>query len=188
MVTHVLHEGSNQILAFNFQGPVARPTDTELTSLCQTFWSNFGSTIAGFMTTGYQFILVDATDRYAEDGQYGSYVPTTSSQGTKGADSAPANVAAVISWKTGYASRKRRGRTYMQGWADSDFTGSTLTSANVIALSNFAQALIIWPGAVVCPADFSIASIAGDFLTPVIGFGIDNAADSQRRRLPGRGF
>jgi len=184
----VLHENSNIIYTFNMMGPIASPTEAQLTSLCSNFWTTFGSPLAALHGTQFTFALVEATARYAVGGAYGSFVPIVNSQGTKVGGAAPANVAAVISWKTGLSGRSYHGRSYFSGWVISDFLQSILTSAQVTALSNLAQSLITYAGVVGCATDFVVASIKNLSLTPINGYVIDNIGDSQRRRLPGRGY
>jgi len=184
----VAHETSQYILGFNLLGPVGRPTEAQLISLCSGFWTNFGSRLASLMTSQFIFVLVAATDRYSPGGAYGSFVPIADAQGTKTTDATPANVAQVITWKTGLSGRSYHGRTYMMGFADVDYTQSFITSPNITSLSNFAQTVITWAGVVGCAVDVCVASIKHLSLQPINGYVIDAAADSQRRRLPGRGF
>jgi len=184
----ITHESSNVIVGMNFLGPVGRPTELSLISLCNNLATNILPGLMGLMHFSYTCTLIEATDRYAIGGAYGSFVPLTSNVGTKSGDATPANVAAVVSWRTGLAGRRARGRTYFPGWTDGDFNGSTLTSANVSALGTLAQSMITYAGPIGTAVDFSVLSLVDDVLRPINGYAIDAVADSQRRRLPGRGF
>jgi len=183
-----VHESNNFMYTFNLLGPIGRPTEAQLINLCTSFWTNFGAQLAGMHGTQFSFALVEATDRYAAGGAYGSYVPLANNVGTVAGDATPANVALCISWKTGLSGRSYHGRTYVTGFVDADFTQSIVGSAKITAWSNFAQAIITWAGGVGIATDFVIASIKHLTLQAVNGYVIDNVADSQRRRLPGRGF
>jgi len=188
LVVHVRHENSTMLLIYNLRHNSGTISETTLIELCQQFWATHGGRIAGLMATSYSFILVEATDREVVGGAYGSFVPTTNQAGTKSGDALPSNVAACLSWRTGFAGRSKRGRQYLFGFNDGDFTGSTLTGANVVLITQYAQALIstVAPGSL--NTTLCVASIKDLALYPINGFVLDSAGDSQRRRLPGRGF
>jgi len=183
-----VHETNNFIYGFNLRGPVGRPTEAQLIGLCSNFWTNFGAQLAALHGTQFIFTNVEATDRYDTGGAYGNFVPVVNAIGTKATDAVPANVAHVISWNTGLSGRSYQGRTYLTGWTDVDYTQSILSSANITLLSNLAQSLITWAGPIGTAVDFVVASIKLLSLQSINGYTIDNVADSQRRRLPGRGF
>jgi len=176
------------IIGLNFTGPAGRPSEAGLISLCSSIYTNLWPAVQGMMATSYQLTMIEATDRYAVGGAYGSFTPAVPVYGTKAGDPLPANVASVVTWLTGLAGRRARGRTFMFGWTDSDFIGSTLISAGLVALSNWASTCISYAGAVGVAVDFSVLSLKDMVLRPVNGYRIDVVADSQRRRLPGRGF
>jgi len=182
------HEGSTMLLGFNFLGPVGRPTEAQLISLCSSVVSNLWPGIQGSMANTYQLVLVEATDRYAVSGAYGSYTPPTPQNGTAAGDALPANAALCISWKTGLSGRTAHGRTYMFGFVDSAFLGSTAISGLVVNLANWAQSVITYAGVVGLAVDAAVLSLKDELLRPINGYAIDAVADSQRRRLPGRGY
>ena len=188
LVVHVQHENSIMLLIYNFRHNSGTISETSLIELCQSFWATHGGRIAGLMTASYSFILVEATDREVAGGAYGSFVPTTNTIGTKTGDALPSNVALCISYRTGFAGRSRRGRQFMFGFNDGDFVGSNVTGANVLLLGNYAQALISGAIPGTLNVTLCVASIKDLALYPINGYVINSAGDSQRRRLPGRGF
>lgn len=185
---HILHLGNNMLLTYNYKRTSGTPSESSMQALCQQFWAQNGARLAGLMATTYSFILVDATDRSAEGGAYGSYIPLTNTVGTKTGDAIPANVAHCISLKTGKSGRSFHGRQYMCGWVDADYTNDNLTSPNQIALANYIQGVIgyAFPGPL--QATYCVMSLKNLELTPINGFAMDSVADSQRRRLTGRGY
>jgi len=185
---HVRHENSTMLLTYNFRHNSGTISETSLIELCTNFWTSHGSRIAALFVNTYSFILVEATDRSVVGGAYGSFVPTSPNIGTKVGDALPANVASCISLRTGFAGRAKRGRQFMFGFQDGDFNGSTLIGAAVIQLTQYIQAIIntVIPGTL--SLTYCVASIKNLELIPINGFVLDSAADSQRRRLPGRGY
>jgi len=98
----------------------------------------------------------------------------------------PYNVTVTMSWRTGLAGRKYRGRTYVPGLTeDQTNTDDTINSTVVSELAAAAQALLLAIASTT--ADFIIWHASTNTFTKVITFVIDFILDSQRRRLPGRG-
>jgi len=182
------HEGSTMLFGLNFIGPVGRPTEAQLITLCTSIVTNIWPGMQAYMSGGYQLIMVEATDRYDVGGAYGSYTPPTPQLGTAAGDSIPANVALCISWKTGLSGRTAHGRSYAFGFVDTHFTGSAAVSALIVQLANLAQTLITYGGGIGIAVDYAVLSLKDDLLRPINGYAIDSIADSQRRRLPGRGY
>lgn len=98
----------------------------------------------------------------------------------------PFNVTSTISWRTGLAGRKFRGRNYVVGLCENNTNeDDTVSSDTVIALSAAAQNLLT--RAATLAANLVVFHLANNTFTPVISYVIENIIDSQRRRLPGRG-
>jgi len=140
------------------------------------------------MSNQYTLVLVEATDRYDILGAYGSYTPPVLPTGSKAGDPLPANTACVISLKTGLSGRTAHGRLYAFGFVDGDATGSYITSGNIVSLSNLASAMLAWAGGTGIAVDYCVLSLKDEALRPINGYSVDNVVDSQRRRLPGRGY
>jgi len=98
----------------------------------------------------------------------------------------PANVTVTISWRTGLAGRKYRGRIYVVPICENNTNDDdTVGSLTVAWLANTAQDLIA--KAATAAIDLIVFHNADSTFTKIISFVIDNILDSQRRRLPGRG-
>jgi len=182
------HEGSTMLFGMNLLGPVGRPTESQLITLCTAWLSNVWPALQACMMNTYTLNLIEATDRYAVGGAYGSHTPAVLPSGSKTGDAAPANIAAVLSWKTGISGRTAHGRTYVFGFGDTDMGGSYFNSGNLVLLANLATAMMGWNGGLGIATDFAVLSLKDEVLRPINGYAADNVVDSQRRRLPGRGY
>jgi hypothetical protein len=108
-------------------------------------------------------------------------------QGTEQGATEPGNVTSTISWRTGLAGRKHRGRDYVPGYATPDVTvDDRLGTAMVNLLATVAQ-LYITDITGLGGFEPVVFHKADNTWTPIISFVIDAILDSQRRRLPGRG-
>lgn len=98
----------------------------------------------------------------------------------------PANVTSTISWRTGLAGKKFRGRIYVPGYAESQTANDdTLVSATVTLLTQAASAYLVSTlPAGTNPIVFHFVDATFNVIT---SFVIENILDSQRRRLPARG-
>lgn len=97
-----------------------------------------------------------------------------------------ANVSMAISWRTGLAGRKYRGRFYHFGPAVSDInTNDTLTGTFLSAATSVANYLL--SHAATAAINAIIYHKVGDTFTPINQVIADQNVDSQRRRLAGRG-
>jgi len=120
-----------------------------------------------------------------------AYDDTTSlpEGGTAGAGSGileAANVTQTISWRTGLAGKKYRGRNYIPGILEAWSSDDRATSVLNTLLAAAADALITTVlGATVY--DLGVFHLGPDTITDIVTFVIDAILDSQRRRLPGRG-
>lgn len=132
---------------------------------------------------------VSVEDGIAVEEQYPSpYYGTIGS-----AAAVPNNVAIVVGLKTAQTGRSFRGRNYYAGLLESDFAISILSPTRVAAL--FASVLLL-PGRLndLAEAELAVASYYNNgaprvtgVLSPVTTMTLNSIADSQRRRLPGRG-
>jgi hypothetical protein len=108
------------------------------------------------------------------------------SPGTSAGQSIPANATLTMSWRTGRAGRKERGRNYIPGLPFTAVNANdTVTSVFLSALATAAGQFVsgVWSNGVV-PAIFHRFDHS---YTPVNSYVLENVVDSQRRRLPGRG-
>ena len=105
--------------------------------------------------------------------------------GTGTAASEPGNVTTTLSYRTGLAGRKFRGRIYVVGYNESDVAvddtiSSSLVSRNAIAAGGI---IGIWPAG----QDLVVWHKDTNSFTPIISYVVENIIDSMRRRLPTRG-
>lgn len=113
--------------------------------------------------------------------------------GTNSQDGYPNNVTVAIKKGTGLVGRSFRGRTYHIGLPKESIVANTLTPTMVTSLRDAYDALKE-PLGVAIPVDMCVLSEVSNgvprtagICTVVTGIGVDPVADSQRRRLPGRG-
>lgn len=111
--------------------------------------------------------------------------------GTIAGDSLPSMNAAVLSWRTGIASRKKRGRTYIAGIPESGTTKSVLTAAQIGLLTNLKDDLIteVVAGAGGNTANLRliVRSLTGGGETVITTGEVRSTVYTQRRRILGRG-
>lgn len=109
------------------------------------------------------------------------------SAGTAPGSEEPANVTLTLSWRTGLAGRKYRGRNYVAGIPTARVSATdTVDGLFVSQMSTLADNLYNAPinaGGMV-PAIFHLGP---DTWTAIASYVIEAILDSQRRRLPGRG-
>lgn len=104
----------------------------------------------------------------------------------------PGNVSSTISWRTGLAGRRFRGRVYVPGIRESDVDDSDLISSALVNLIASASASLLTSALTngvlgVFHAPKTVPSVFDNTITDVLTSVIENIVDSQRRRLPGRG-
>lgn len=97
-----------------------------------------------------------------------------------------ANATATMSWRTGLAGRKYRGRMYVPSLVESGVNANdTLNAALLALLANAANRFVgTWWSNQATPVVFHRST---NGLTLITSFVLDAILDSQRRRLPGRG-
>lgn len=163
-------------------------TDAELLTLASNWWASTGAAWKAATSTGVNFESVTVTNLSDETSQNQQvYQIPQPAPGLLTGDMLPANAACCVSWKTGFANRKRRGRTYLYGMNEA-MSGGSVWSASYLALAgNVALAVLGFFNSVGLPVRHVILSRVGEFVTIVTAYLIDNIVDSQRRRLPNRG-
>lgn len=189
LVLHANSESSERASVFHFVTNAAHGwTTAELNTLCQNFWSVCGTAIKQSMLPGVNFREITARDMDTEAGALGSYsIPQPQPGIRTGTDLMPANVALVISWRTGIAGRKYRGRTYWYGGGDADAAGSLPNSGWGTSVATVAGLIGTFVNSGGVAVVLAVASRVLNASTPVNAFVIDAVLDSQRKRLPLRG-
>jgi hypothetical protein len=189
LVVTAQQENTQRITVLHYRGPIGHVwTQPELLALATNFWN--GVRTAWKASTGItvNFLSITATDMgdalLPVQAVYNIPQPEP---GTAGGDPAPANVACCVSWKTPYANRKLRGRTYLYGLTEGHSSGSVLTSSYLALAAALATLLTTFVNGTGVSVMHVVYSRAANVMTPVTTFLIDSIVDSQRRRLPNRG-
>lgn len=104
----------------------------------------------------------------------------------------PGNVTSTVSWRTGLAGRRFRGRIYVPGYSEPSVDVNDLLSSVAVNLLSSAAAALI--NSALTSGKLTIFHPPKDPPTPydntttdVLTAVVENIVDSQRRRLPGRG-
>lgn len=189
LVLHANSESSERATVLHFVTSAAHAwTTPELNTLCQNFWAACGTGIKQSMVPGVNFREITARDMDVEAGALGSYSIPQPSPGIRGGtDMLPANCALVISWRTGIAGRKYRGRSYWYGASDADAQGSLPSTSFGTAVSTVAGLIGTFVNSGGVAVLLAVASRVLNASTPVNAYVIDAVFDSQRKRLPLRG-
>jgi hypothetical protein len=99
----------------------------------------------------------------------------------------PADVSAAISWRTGLAGRKFRGRMFDYGVpSDAANVNDTMTGSYITNLTTVGNYLLTHLATAGLKA--VIFHRTGNTYTPIVGLVVDQLIDSMRNRLAGRGI
>lgn len=161
-----------------------------------------GSQLYDELSNDLSLFEVAVRDLSVADGPFVIAPPTTPVVGGQVAPALPGNAAACVSFRTGLVGRSRRGRNYVAGLPEFRVTGNLIGEPLVTSLADAYSALFAPTGpfqasgyAWVVVSRYSGTDpvtgepIPREFGQPTIvsGVRVDNAVDSQRRRLSGRG-
>lgn len=98
----------------------------------------------------------------------------------------PGSITSTISWRTGLAGKKYRGRSYMPGYPESQVADDDrLTSALVNLLASAALELLL--DLLAESLGLAVFHRSTNTFTPITQYVVENIVDNQRRRLPARG-
>lgn len=173
-------------------------TGAEMTTLAGAIKTSWGTTIKPYTSNSWWLTTIKITGMSSAGEPQVIYTTGLPIQGTLGVISAPPNVSLCVSCRTGYSGRSNRGRWYWIGLPVTWVQGTgILTSANAEfirkALADF-QYDLTW-GSNPIDGQHVIASFRNNKawrdtadIHVVNSYSVtDLNADSQRRRLPGRG-
>lgn|SRR5678809_1112 len=188
MVARLSHENNTMIVGLDWKPTSAGPyTTAQLGDLLVGAWNAFGTSFLACMTSQWTLAALEATDRSVVSGAYTSYSPSPNI-GTRSGDALPANCALVLSKRTGFTGRVNHGRLYLPGMNDGDAAQSVVTNAYMLAANAFVANYLGYAGPGTLPGDWAFPSIKDLAMKVISSVIIDSVVDSQRRRLPGRGF
>lgn len=172
----------------------SNPSDADFTDWGINLATWYVENVIPSLTTNYQYVETYITDLSS------ATAPTFSLPVTPGAitgeDSGtqvPNNVALCVSFRTNGRGKSARGRNFISGWTSSKVIGNVFQSAAVNAMDTAYNALLELASTegvewVVLSTISGGAPRSSGLKQPVTGVVItDTNADSQRRRLPGRG-
>lgn len=168
------------------------PADmVELGEDLQVWWAAEYANIVTADVALLDVVVTDLSSAFAPS--IGVPAPPGTVGGEAGASS-PGNVCLTISFRTSGRGRSSRGRNYVSGIAEANIVGNDVTGSYATVASGVYSALLT-PGTL--PADVvwvvvsrftagapRVTGLAQPILSAII---TDNAIDSQRRRLRGRG-
>jgi hypothetical protein len=189
LVLTAQQENTQRIPVLHYRGPLGHVwTLAELLTLATNWWNAVRTTWKPVCSTGVTFYSVTATDMSnLVLPVQAVYVIPQPELGTAGGEASPANVACCVAWKTPYANRKLRGRTYLYGLTEGFSQGSTLLSTYLALAAALSIAITTFTNSTGVSVYHVIYSRSANVMTNVTSVLIDTIADSQRRRLPNRG-
>jgi len=176
------------------------PTAAQMLALATLLANWWGTEYANFVADTVDLVEVYATDLTSVSGPTVSYVPPSTISGSLALEVEPNNVSLCVSFRTANRGRSFRGRNYVVGLTEPALVKSTVQPSTVTAiLAAYNQLLSIgtasgWSWEVVSrfsgvdPTTGKPIPRTTGVRTPITSVVVvDPVADSQRRRLPGRG-
>lgn len=150
------------------------------------FATAFGTNILPLLATQQKVDQITATDVSVANGS--QVTITSSGAGGIAQEPLPAQVAAVISWRTQQSGRRRRGRTFLPGIP----SGAQDPNDNRLFTSTFCDDMAAAAGDFILDLFtandwlMGVRSIADDVTREVLTATVDNRIDTQMRRNNGR--
>lgn len=185
-------QGEVMVNIYHFRSEVAilAVNMNALAEILRDAWIGNIQALQGADVSLQEIVVTDVSE---EDGLQITFADALPDAGTATGELLPFNVAIVVTNRTDFIGRSRRGRTYYGGFTEPNVSGSTPVTAVLTGLLTFHTAV----GLSVQGIDmtFGVASYytnnaprAEALFTPYTQFTADAVTDSQRRRLPGRGI
>jgi len=188
VIARLAHEGNTMMVGLDFKPNSAGPyTGGQISDLVTGISTAITTQFLALMTSSWSISAYEGTDRSVVGGAFAQYNPVPNT-GTLGGDSTPANCAVVLSKRTGLSGRVNHGRMYIPGVSDALVVGSTVQPTYLLAINALATLLLAYAGPGTLPGKFAIASIKDLAMKTITSYALDAIVDSQRRRLPGRGY
>lgn len=162
----------------------------DLTNIAQevyTWWhSNYRAAFPpAIVLDQIQVRKLDPSDPLALD--YTTGLPEGGSSTLSPGTLEAANVTQTISWRTGLAGKKFRGRIYIPGIMEELTTADDRSTSPENAILAAAASAWLTISQSLGPYKPVIFHVASDLATTITSYVIDAILDSMRRRLPGRG-
>lgn len=190
---HFMQHGQKCMNVYHCKSNLPGPGDTELHLVANTFKNWWLDVMRPAVSN--EATLTEVTARELVDG--GVAVLETDSlpaAGTRNVVAFPTNVTLAVHWGTGRMGRSFHGRTYHIGLPTDQAASSIMLGPALATLLSHYNDLRTALDNITVGVEFGVLStVSGKaprvppILTPITGVSIDQALDSQRRRLPGRG-
>lgn len=177
--------GTNErrnIIHYRYGG--TRPTVSQLSALCDWVEANIIEEYEDFVCFGTRWYSIRAVDFADLSGAV--YEKSISRLSTGGSQVAPSNVSLCLSKHTSSRGRSFQGRFYTCDAPEDMFNGDDLNPVYLPAITELAAKLIAPPGIGGFLPAVGSRKLGGS--TPITSVTFDTIADSQRRRLQGRGI
>lgn len=165
-----------------------------LENLADLFYAWWTTTMKPLVSSGValeSIVARDLTEEFDDEYAHNGAYPVA---GTLASPQVPFNSTTVASWRSGLTGRSTRGRTYHIGLGEAQCVGGLLENAAQVALQGAYEDLMEQISADSEPWQLGVLSrvqdgvpLANALLYPFLSVLMDEALDSQRRRLPGRG-
>lgn len=170
------------------EDPGVGTTLTGIAQLFETAYSDFilstatgaSAPVANYLHTGCDLLSIDAIDWSQIDGAAGSVTPDPAIDGA-GSQPEPGQISIVISWKTGFSGRSKRGRTYLPGISTTAATSGRINGTARDNIRLAANELIQDLDTAGIPLVIYSRKEPGSF-TPVTSAVVDDRFDTQRSR------
>jgi len=176
----------------HFRNTIDSPTPGNMTTLANTIVTRVTADWMPLMNTATTFTEV-YVEEYADDVSQSVSVTGGNVAGSAGALAMPGGSTFVLSFRTEFVGRSRRGRMYTIGMEETHQNGGVVTdtyrNAWLAALNTLRTATLAdeWELVVASFVSGGLPREEG-LVTPVTAvIAVDNFVDSQRRRLRGRG-
>lgn len=171
----------------------ADPTLADAAALADALEAWWQGVFPNWLTTQFQLREIYITSLISPTAFTYSMTPGTPNTGVNTTEAVPNSVALCVSFRTEQRGRSARGRNYVAGLDGSYLTLNTWTAGIITAVQTAYQSLI--GVAADAGAEWVVVSrytnnaprTLGQALPVINATIVDNIADSQRRRLPGRG-
>jgi len=175
--------GRLRLNVFHYRYNNPPPSSAELASLCTEIEGGIVQEYEDFISLGTQWYQIVATDIATSGGATATRSINRLSAGP--VDDFPGNVSYVLSKRTGTTGRSARGRFYLIYLPEDFFNGDNFNPFYAATVNDLVfQLLQPRVGGRFTPA---VASRTQGISRPITAITSDGVADSQRRRLTGRG-
>lgn len=166
-------------------------TDSEMDDIANSIGNVWGASAMPSLNIQLVLQSVTLTDISIADGRQVTNLLAAPIPGGQGGDAVPNNVAGMITLRTGFTGRSKRGRLFIPGLAESNVSNNTpapTVMADIVTALELVNAGIdaILPGAYLSIVSFFNAGVArpNGMTFPITSFEARTKLGTQRRRLP----